>query len=406
MSSSTAHRDPPFRVEQVGSFLRPEYLLETRHRWEEKKASGEELRKAEDKAIKEIVKLQQDCGFHGINDGEYRRHMFWGTFWENLGGMVTSPVTDLQAFRHYVPDVKALLQNVHSTGETISCRGKLTHTAAASKDNLQQLHYLQEILPKEEHCNIKLTFPAPSWFHLRFRNGHAYPKDVYKSDDEYFADVIQVYEKELQVLYDHGLRSVQFDDPNICYFCNTEMIEEFNKDKSNNCTADELFDKYIEVYNKIMTKVPKGMHIGVHLCRGNFAKSQHFTEGAYDRIAARLLRNLDVHTLYLEFDTERAGGFEPLKHLVAGKTVILGVISSKFPELEDLNETVARIREAAKWVAKGRGVSEEEALDQLGVSPQCGFASHSSGNAITWDDMVAKMKLVRSVADKVWPGQP
>jgi methionine synthase II (cobalamin-independent) len=184
------------------------------------------------------------------------------------------------------------------------------------------------------------------------------------------------------------------------------MIEDFNNDKLNKTTADELFDKYINVYNQIMTKCPEGMHVGVHLCRGNFVKSRHFTEGAYNRIAERLLQHLNIHTLYLEFDTERAGGFQPLQYLPANKNVILGVVSSKYPALEDLDKTVARVREAAKWVAEGSGKSEKEALNQLCVSPQCGFASHSSGNAITWDDMLAKMKLVRQVADQVWPGEP
>lgn len=184
------------------------------------------------------------------------------------------------------------------------------------------------------------------------------------------------------------------------------MVEDFNNDKYNTCTADELFAKYVEVYNQIMTKCPEGMHVGVHLCRGNFAGSRHLTEGAYDRIAEQLLKHLDIHTFYLEYDTERSGGLAPLQHLSRNKNVVLGLVSSKYPELEDLDKCVARVYEAAKWIAKGTGQTEKEALNQLSVSPQCGFASVSTGNAIAWTDMLAKMKLVRQIADRIWPGEP
>ncbi len=184
------------------------------------------------------------------------------------------------------------------------------------------------------------------------------------------------------------------------------MVHDFDNDALNPTTADELFTKYIDVYNQIMTAVPKGLHVGVHLCRGNFVNSRHFTEGAYDRIAAELLQRLKVPILYLEFDTERAGGFEPLQRLPTDKRVVLGLVSSKYPKLEEFEATVARVKEAARYIAQGNGQTEAQALDQISVSPQCGFASHSSGNAVTWEDMEAKLKLVRKVADKIWPGEP
>ncbi|CAI7610621.1 unnamed protein product [Penicillium glandicola] len=402
---STHTPNGPFRAEHVGSFLRPDELLDVRHAWNNKKATDAELKAVEDKAVNQIVALQQELGFDGINDGEYRRHMFWGTFWSNLDGMTEVVGPDPEIFRPYVPDVAAFLEKNHKPGEAVICTGKIRYNRAASKAHIEQVQYLQKILPKEKHDSIKLTIPAPTWYHLRYKDGQAYPKDVYKTDDEYFADVIAVFQKELQVLYDHGLRNIQIDDPNICYFCNSKMIEDFDKDPLNTTTADELLAKYIDVYNKIMEKAPRGLYVGLHLCRGNFVKSRHFTEGSYDRIAAGLMQDLKMPALYLEFDTERAGGFEPLQYLPADKHVILGVISSKYPKLEDFDATVARIYEAAGYIAKGSGRSERECLDQISVSPQCGFASHSSGNAVTWDDMVAKMKLVRQVADKVWPGE-
>ena len=148
------------------------------------------------------------------------------------------------------------------------------------------------------------------------------------------------------------------------------------------------------------------MHVGVHLCRGNFVNSGHFSEGGYDRIAEKLFRALEVDTYYLEYDTPSAGGFEPLRFLPKNKTAILGVITSKFPELEDREIMRERVYKAADIVAEGNGESRHEALERLGVSPQCGFASHSSGNAVNRDDMIAKLKLVRELADSIWPGEP
>lgn len=184
------------------------------------------------------------------------------------------------------------------------------------------------------------------------------------------------------------------------------MLEGWKKDPANTYSADELLQKYINLYNACISKIPPDMHVGVHLCRGNFVNSRHFSEGGYDRIATKLFRELNMNTYYLEYDTPRAGGFEPLQFLPKNKNVILGVITSKFPKMEDLGELEERVREAAKWMSKNTGESEREALSRAGVSPQCGFASHSSGNAIKRPDMVNKLKLVRELADKIWPGEP
>lgn len=184
------------------------------------------------------------------------------------------------------------------------------------------------------------------------------------------------------------------------------MLAGWKADTFNRYTADELFDAYVGLYNDCISKRPADMHIGVHVCRGNFVNSRHFSEGGYDRIAAKLFNELNVDTYYLEYDTPRAGGFDPLIHLPKNKNVIVGVITSKFPQLEDVSEMRERVMKAAKIVAQGSNESVEEALERMGVSPQCGFASHSSGNAVDRDDMVAKLKLVRQLADSIWPGQP
>ena len=170
--------------------------------------------------------------------------------------------------------------------------------------------------------------------------------------------------------------------------------------------AERLLQLYINVYNDCLRGKPADMCAGVHLCRGNFAYSRHFSEGGYDRIATKLFNEIDADTYFLEYDTDRAGGFEPLKELPPYKNVVLGVITSKFPELEDLEKLKDRVYQAADFVAKGAGQSREEALKRIGVSPQCGFASHHLGNSVTRDDMINKLKLVRKLADTVWPGEP
>lgn len=329
--------------------------------------------------------------------------MFWGTFWPTLDGMKEVQNPPLDTFRTYVPDIAAFLESGHQPGESVYCVGKIKHTEESTY--VSQVEYLKTLLPKERWGDIKLTLAAPNWYHLRYVDGKAYPKDVYANDKEYFADVAKAYQVELDILYKAGLRNVQFDDPNLAYFCSDKMLGGWKEDKSNSVSADELFDLYIQLYNDCISRAPSDMHIGVHLCRGNFVNSRHFSEGGYDRIATKLFQQLNVHTYYLEYDTPRAGGFEPLAHLPKNKNVILGVVTSKFPELEDKEELKRRIYAAAEVMAKGQGESKEDALKRCGVSPQCGFASHAEGNLIDIEGMKKKLQLVREVADEVWPGE-
>ena len=184
------------------------------------------------------------------------------------------------------------------------------------------------------------------------------------------------------------------------------MLAGWEKDHLNTKTTDQTLDAYIKLYNDCISQRPADMHVGLHICRGNFVNSRHFSEGGYDRVAKKMFEDLNMDTYYLEYDTPRAGGFEPLKSLPKNKNVILGVITSKFPELENLDDMKKRVFEAAKFVAEGNNETEKEALQRLGVSPQCGFASHSSGNAVKHEDMVNKLELVRKLADSIWPGEP
>jgi len=210
------HRNPPFRAEHLGSLLRSDKLLEIRHAWEAGKESESTLRKIEDHDIREIVKTQVDLGFHAITDGEYRRHMFWGSFWPGLEGMTEIAHPDQDLFRMYIPDIAAFTEAGYKPGETVICTGKIRHKGSTYTG---QFDYLKSLVPESKHKDLKLTIAAPNWYHLRYKEGKAYPKDVYKTDAEYFADIATAYQEELRILYAHGCRNVQFDDPNLaCKF--------------------------------------------------------------------------------------------------------------------------------------------------------------------------------------------
>ncbi|KAF2712681.1 methionine synthase-like protein [Pleomassaria siparia CBS 279.74] len=405
---STAKRSPPFRAEHCGSLLRPEALVQKRYDVAAGKADQSDLEPIEDKAIEEVVKLQKDAGFSTISSGEYTRHMFWGTFFEELHGMKELQLGvlkgyDASMFRDYAPDVKSFMESKEIPNAVTVCVEKISHPGHSS--NQREVDIMKKQLPESEWKKIKITLISPSWYHFRYRAGRAYLKEVYANDEEYFADVAKAYQTELKLLHDQGIRNVQIDDPNLAYFCSEAMLEGWKADKGNDKTADEMFDAYVKFYNKCFER-PEDLHIGIHLCRGNYVGSRHFSEGAYDIIAKKLFQDLNVDTYYLEYDTPRAGGFEPLTHLPKNKNVVLGVVTSKFPKLEDKDEMVARINEAGDFIAKGSGQTREEALDRVCVSPQCGFASHAEGNSLGYEDMRKKLQLVRSIADTVWPGQP
>lgn len=178
------------------------------------------------------------------------------------------------------------------------------------------------------------------------------------------------------------------------------MLAGWAADEDNIGTAEDLLDAYIGLYNDCLSRRPADMHVGLHICRGNFVGSRHFSEGGYDAIAVKLFNRLSVDTYYLEYDTPRAGGFAPLAHLPANKRVVLGLVTSKFPQMEELEAMKRRVYEAAEIMGGGK-----QALDRLGVSPQCGFASHSGGNLVGHEDMVRKLELVRRIADEIWPGE-
>lgn len=231
--STKLYRNPPFRAEHLGSLLRTDDLLKTKTAYEQGKIPESELVAVEDRDIKKIAETQKKLGYAAISDGEYRRHseflcqcpaqrgtrltvlfsVFWGTFFPGLDGFEEVSDVDPDIFRPYAPDVAAFLEAGHKPGETVICTGKIKHVGSTYVD---QFKYLASLVPPEEVKNLKITLAAPNWYHLRYKEGKAYPANVYSSDDEYFGDIAKAYQDELQILYDAGCRNVQWDDPNLC----------------------------------------------------------------------------------------------------------------------------------------------------------------------------------------------
>ncbi|ENH67050.1 Putative protein yxjH [Fusarium oxysporum f. sp. cubense race 1] len=396
----------PFRAEHMGSLLRPQALLDVREQIREKGLSPENagLETVENDAVKDVVKMQQDLGFKAVTSGEFTRTRFWGLMWDEFEGTTQLSDADASMFRLYHPDVVSLIETDRQVmpGESVIAGGKLSHGPEKSVSNLHELKLVQRFVPKEEWGSIKLTMITPAWFHMRYKQGKAYTPEAYKNDEEYFQDVAKVYQDELDQLYKAGLRNVQFDDPGMAYFCSQKFRDGWAADSDNIGTVDDLLDAYIKLYNDSLSKIPSDMHTGIHLCRGNFIGGRHFAEGKYDIIAEKLFRNLNVNTFYLEYDTERAGGFEPLQFLPKDKNVVVGVISTKLPQLEDKEEMKKRVLSAADWVAKGTGESQKEALQRIAVSPQCGFSTHESGYPLNLEEEKKKLALVREIADEIW----
>ncbi|CAL5875297.1 uncharacterized protein PFLUO_LOCUS9602 [Penicillium psychrofluorescens] len=400
------HSAPPFRAEHMGSLLRPDSLLDVRAKIRDTGVSAEAagLPAVEKEAVGEVVQMQRDLGFKAVSSGEYNRTRFWGLMWDEFQGTIRLQDAEASMFRLYHPDVVSLIEKDRKVmpGDSVIAGSKLSHSTSKSLSNLHELQLVQQSLPESEWGNIKLTMITPAWFHMRYKQGRAYTPDAYANDTEYFKDVAKVYRAELQSLYKAGLRNVQFDDPGMAYFCSKAFRQGWEEDKDNTGTVEDLLDAYIQLYNDCVSGLPEDMHTGIHLCRGNFIGGRHFAEGSYDIIAKKLFENLNVNTFYLEYDTERAGGFEPLKFLPKNKNVVVGAISTKLRELENKEATKERIYKAADFVAAGSGETREEALKRVCLSPQCGFSTHETGYPLSVEDEKQKLRLIRQIADEIW----
>jgi 5-methyltetrahydropteroyltriglutamate--homocysteine methyltransferase len=371
--SNTEHPQLPARYDHVGSFLRPGYLLEARARRARGEISAAQLREVEDRAITEIVRFQESVGMKSITDGEYRRTYFHIDFLDQLGGVKTSDpviVEKPDGSRELAPPVMRVVD-------------KVRHDKPIQ---LADYQYLQSQLSPGSVA--KVTIPSPTMLH--FRGGRAgISKDAYPElDPAFYDDVARAYGDELRSLYDAGCRYVQMDDTNLAYLCDPKMREAA---KARGDDPNELPHRYATFVNKVVAHKPQGMLLAMHLCRGNF-QSTHAAAGDYEPVAEALLSGMDIDAYFLEYDDERSGGFRPLRFLQKGKTAVLGLITTKVGELEDRDALKRRIEDAAKYAP----------LEQLALSPQCGFASSAEGNDISWDNQRRKLELVIGVARDVW----
>ncbi len=373
----TARTTPPFRADHVGSFLRPKYLLEAREQKARGEITPEQLRGVEDRAITEIVKFQQDVGLHSITDGEFRRTYFHLDFLEQLGGVKT--------------DIPVIVKRPDGSEElappAILVTGKVRHDKNIQLADFEYLKSQVASLGKDG-LTPKVTIPSPTMLH--FRGGRAgISKAAYPElDPAFYDDVAKAYGDELQSLFDAGCRYVQMDDTNMAYLCDEKMREAARQRGDD---PNELPHRYAGFINKVVAHKPAGMQLAMHLCRGNF-KSTHAAAGNYEPVAEALLSEMNLDAFFLEYDDERSGDFRPLRYLSKGKTVVLGLVTTKFGQLESKDVLKRRIDEAARYAP----------LDQLCLSPQCGFSSTVHGNNIAVEDQRSKLRLVVETAAEVW----
>ncbi|WP_332741334.1 5-methyltetrahydropteroyltriglutamate--homocysteine S-methyltransferase [Hydrogenophaga sp.] len=374
----TPRSHPPFRADHVGSFLRPAYLLEARDQFfDQKSITAEQLRKVEDRAITEIVKFQADVGLSSITDGEFRRTYFHIDFLEQLGGVKTDiPVTIVK------PDGTEEL-----APPVIRVIDKVRHVKNIQLADFQYLKAQVEALG-QPGLTPKVTIPSPTMLH--FRGGRAgISKEAYPElDPVFYDDVAKAYGEELQSLADAGCTYVQMDDTNMAYLCDERMREAA---RSRGDDPNELPHRYAQFINKVVAHKPAGMTLAMHLCRGNF-KSTHAAAGNYEPVAEALLSEMKLDAFFLEYDDERSGDFRPLRYLSKDKIVVLGLVTTKFGQLETKDALKRRIEEAAKYAP----------LDQMCLSPQCGFSSTVHGNNIAMEDQRKKLALVVETANEVW----
>lgn len=363
--------DPPFRADHVGSLLRPPEVLAARTRCAKGEISRADLRAVENTAIAAAVAKMESLGMRSITDGEFRRAWFHLDFLEQLDGV---------AVTGNIASSSDSASTVHMTPPKLTVVGPLRHVRNIQVDDFEFLASVVTQTPK-------VSIPSPTMVH--FRGGRAgIDLDAYPDLEVFFADLAACYRAEIAALYEAGCRYLQLDDTNLAYLCDPVMragaIERGDD-------PNELPHAYAELINACIADRPADLTVGIHLCRGNY-RSTWFAEGGYEPVAEVLFNELAVDAYFLEYDDERSGDFAPLRFVPSNKTVVLGLITSKRPELEPMDELAARVGEAAHYVP----------MDQLCLSPQCGFASTVEGNALTPDQQWAKISHVVDSAAHIW----
>jgi 5-methyltetrahydropteroyltriglutamate--homocysteine methyltransferase len=366
---------PPFRADHVGSLLRPPELLAAREEHASARIDDEQLRAAEDTAIGDVVKLQGEVGLRTATDGEFRRASWHMDFIYSLDGISKAPGELKVRFHNEEGDIEFTPAALHIDGKL-----GVSETIFG-----EAFEFLKSCVSEEQ--TPKLTIPSPSMVH--YRGGRAsIDESVYPEMDSFWSDLVAAYREQVRRLGELGCTYLQFDDTSLAYLNDPrqrEYIREIGGD------AEHQHEAYISHINEALADRPPGMSVTTHMCRGNF-RSSWVAEGGYDFVAEALFNELDVDGFFMEWDDARSGGFEPLRYLPKRKVVVLGLITTKRGELEDRDLLKRRIDEATRYVD----------LDQLCLSPQCGFSSTVEGNLLSREQQAEKLRLVVELAEEVW----
>jgi 5-methyltetrahydropteroyltriglutamate--homocysteine methyltransferase len=367
---------PPYRADVVGSFLRPAPIKAARKAHnEDRTLSDAELKAVEDEAIRGVIRMQEEVGLKAVTDGEFRRAWWHFDFMGMLDG----------------------LDIIQREGGGIQFHGTTTKADVPvisgpldfPADHPMLKHF--QFVAANTRVTPKISIPGPSAIHFRIAADDIHVKAYHDDPEAYFAAITATYKKAVHAFYEAGCRYLQMDDIFFAYLCDPKIRD---KKKSEGTDPDWLIGKYAQMMHDAIVDRPKDMLIGMHMCRGNF-KSTWVAEGAYDPAADAIFNQTDVDIYFMEYDTDRAGGLEPLRKLPKGKKRVLpGFITTKTPELESLDDLQRKFEEAGKYCD----------IDQLGIAPQCGFASTEEGNKITEDDQKRKLELVVKTAQTIWGG--
>lgn len=367
-----SRKTPPFRADHVGSLLRPKAVLEARAKRQAGEITSEDLREVENAEIKKVVARQQDIGLEAITDGEFRRALFHVDFLEHLKGVLVKSGYPVK-FR----STKGEMEFAPPKMEVVGRLERIRQIA------VEDFSFLKSVVNKTP----KLCIPSPTMLH--FRSGRkGISEEVYPNIEDFFSDIARAYREEISALAKAGCTYLQLDDTNLAYLCDPKMREQA---RSIGEDPDKLPHLYAQIINDSISSAPDDMNVCIHLCRGNF-QSAWVAEGGYEPVAEVLFNELNVDGYFLEYDDERSGDFAPLRHVPKGKMVVLGLVTSKSPEMETKDELKTRIDEAAQYID----------LDQLALSPQCGFSSTVEGNALSEDAQFAKLGLIVETAREVW----
>lgn len=365
----------PFRLDHVGSFLRPERLKEARAKFNDGEITAEELERVENEEIVALIEKEKELGLKSVTDGEFRRAFWHLDFLENLDGVELVEV-DHFSVQFKDKDVKP---------KTLRIVGKV--------DFSENHPFVKHFKFLKEHAGdtpVKLTIPSPSMLHLitQVREKNYVPIERYKDNEAlFFDDVVEAYRKALQCFYDLGCRNIQLDDTSWGEFCALDKREAY---EARGFDLEKIARDYVDVINRVIEWKPEDLVVNMHICRGNF-RSTWFSSGGYEPVAKTLFGHCRVDGFFLEYDSDRAGDFTPLRYIKDQK-VVLGLITSKSGDLEDKDEVIARIKEASQYVP----------LEQLCLSPQCGFSSTEEGNILTIEAQWDKLKLIDEIVREVW----